>query len=277
MLFLGPCQLIYSEAFYFLHIPKTAGTTFCFSILPHFFEPSAICPAHDYPELLPMLSDLGKYRLFRGHFYHYFAHLLPARPIFMTFLRDPVERVLSHYDHICRDPTHYHHGMTTAFRNGLLDAVRSPGILPGNFQVTSLARDIDPIRTLESARERHSNKLDEYAVTFCEMIKTALTQRDLQTACRRLAEMEFVGIVEHFDESIALLSKTFGWPVPSYQRLNVAPKRTRRAEIAPEVLREIIKANELDFELYEFGKSLFLTRYEDHATPLTARPAASGV
>jgi hypothetical protein len=252
--------LITSRPFFFLHIAKTAGTTFCFSILPRFFEPSGICPAHDYPELPPILSGLGQYRLYRGHFSYFFTHLLPVKPVFMTFLRNPVERVLSHYDHICRDPLHYHHRETIALQKGLRDAVRLHGILPPNFQVISLACDIDPLRTLHMIREAKSNGLDEYAVTFREMTKIVPTRQDLRLACQRLEDMEFVGIVENFDESLALLSRVFGWPVPSYERLNVAPKRTRQADIEPDILREIIEANELDLELYEFGRSLFLKR-----------------
>src|SRR5579883_1204988 len=100
------------KAFYYLHIPKTAGTTICFSVLPQMFDNEEICSAHDYAELLPIRPDnFGEYRLFRGHFYYSFTRLFRERPVLMTMLRDPVERSLSHYDHICRDSRHYHYSL----------------------------------------------------------------------------------------------------------------------------------------------------------------------
>lgn len=247
-----------SQPFYYLHIPKTAGTTFCFSVLPYVFNPADICPAHDYPELLPLLGgDLGRYRLFRGHFYYFFEKLLPVRPIFMTFLRNPVERVLSLYDHICRDTGHFQHQAMTSLKRGLEDAIRLQHLLPPNFQVTSLASNIDPIQTMNDARAEDT---DEYAVIYGAMTKRVPTADDLATARRRIQEMEFVGIVEKFHDSVGLLCRTFGWTVPVYKSLNIAPARTLRDRISPAIVKEIEKANEMDFALYEFARSVFLER-----------------
>lgn len=262
------------QTFYFLHIPKTAGSTFCFSVLPEIFEADRICHAHDYPQLLPMLAEgLEKYRLFRGHFYYFFTRLLPVRPTILTFLRDPVDRVLSLYDHICREPEHFQHAAMPKPPNGLLDAVRSLRLLPPSFQVTALACDLDPVRTMDLARVANPQGLDEYSVIYNEMIRRVPSRKDLAIACRRLEEMDYVGLVEHYDESLKLASATFGWPPLQCQRWNVAPARTLRDEIKPAIVREIVQANELDFELYEFGKALFAKRVEGIAgsLPLTAR------
>jgi hypothetical protein len=243
--------------FYFLHIPKTAGTTFSFSVLPKLFDADAICPAHDYPELLPLVpSGLEKYRLFRGHFYYFFTRLLPEKPVFMTFLRDPVERILSLYDHICRDSQHYQYAEMRSLKNGLRDAIRSPWLLPPNFQVSALACDLDPIATMNSAQASQPDTLDESSVIYREMTKRIPTRDDLKIARARLGEMDFVGIVEQFDASVRVLCNTFGWATPDYERMNVAPARTRGNLIEPAILKEIVKANDLDIELYEFARSL---------------------
>jgi hypothetical protein len=92
------------------------------------------------------------------------------------------------------------------------------------------------------------------------MTKRLPTRDDLATARRRLEDMEFVGIAERFDESVRLLCGTFGWAVPEYESMNVAPARTRRDQIPPDVLDALMRAHELDYELYEFAKSLFAKR-----------------
>jgi len=261
--------VLITKSWYYLHIPKSAGSTFCFSVLPKIFDWTETCPAHDYPELLPIPSaELVKFRLFRGHFYYFFERLLPVKPAYFTFLRDPVERTLSLYDHIYRDPQHFQFDAMHSLKNGLRDAVRSPELLPPNFQVTALACDLDPVRTMSEARVAHPAGLDEYSVIYGEMTKRLPTRDDLATACRRLEEMEFVGITERFHESIELLCWTFGWKVPEYESMNIAPTRTRRDAIAPDILEALMQAHELDFELYEFAKSLFARRLAAALCPI---------
>jgi hypothetical protein len=249
------------KPYYFLHIPKTAGTTFSAAVLQKLFDLAEICLSYDYPEILPIPpAELAKFRLFRGHFYYFFHRLLPAKPVYLTFLRDPIERTLSLYDHICRDPAHFQHNAMRSLKDGLRDAVRSPELLPPNFQVTALACDLDPVRTMAEARAAHPGGLNEYSVIYGEMTKRPPTRDDLAIACQRLEEIEFVGIVERFDESVKLLCSTFGWKVPEYESMNIAPTRTRREGIAPDILEALMRAHELDFELYEFAKSLFSRR-----------------
>jgi hypothetical protein len=250
-----------TKTYYFLHIPKAAGTTVCFSVLPKLFDAAAICPAHDYPEILPIPpSEMKSFRLFRGHFYYFFDRLLPKKPVYLTFLRDPIERTLSLYDHICRDTQHFQHDAMLSLKDGLRDAVRVPELLPPNFQVTALACALDPVGTMAQARASHPQGLNEYSVIYGEMTKRLPTRDDLATACRRLEDMEFVGIVERFDESVRKLCATFGWAVPEYESLNIAPARTRRDQLPPDVLDALMRTHELDFELYEFAKALFAKR-----------------
>ncbi|MGA2773965.1 MAG: sulfotransferase family 2 domain-containing protein [Bryobacteraceae bacterium] len=250
-----------AETYYFLHIPKAAGSTFCFSVLPKLFDPAEICPAHDYPEILSIPpAEIPRFRLFRGHFYYFFHRLLPAKPVYLTFLRDPIERTLSLYDYICREARHFQYDAMRSLKDGLRDTVGLPELLPPNFQVTALACDLDPVRTMAEARASHPRGLDEYSVIYGEMTKRLPTRDDLATARRRLEDMEFVGIAERFDESVRLLCGTFGWAVPEYESMNVAPARTRRDQIPPDVLDALMRAHELDYELYEFAKSLFAKR-----------------
>ena len=96
-------------AYYFFHIPKTAGTSLN-NVLSAVFAENEICPPGLWHELLRYdPKELTKYKLFRGHFYAYLNVVvdLPLRGF--VFLRDPIERALSHYGHVVREPNHYLH------------------------------------------------------------------------------------------------------------------------------------------------------------------------
>ena len=234
-----------------------------YAVLPQLFKADEICPAYSYQQLMRIPpADLCSYRLYRGHFYYCLYRLLPETPVYMTFLRDPVGRVISLYEYILRSPEHHHHELVRSLKGGIRDFVRSPELLAPNFQVTALSFDIDLMKTLADAQAGRPEPIDEDRVLIAEMVRRPPSHADLVTACRRLEEFAFVGIAERFDYSVQLLCRQFGWPpVPNYESLNVAPEsRMRRAQLAPDLLEEIERIHELETELYAFAKCLFHRR-----------------
>jgi hypothetical protein len=134
-----------SDPPYFLHIPKTAGTSFM-ALLHAQYEVATICPAYLWRDLLQIPKEqLSEYQLFRGHFYAYLEPYLQHSLRVITFLRDPIARSLSHYAHVKRAPGHYFYqraqdlGDFLAF---LRDPVTNPLIV--NFQTRALALMLEP-------------------------------------------------------------------------------------------------------------------------------------
>ena len=97
------------QPLYFLHIPKTAGTSVS-DWLKRRFDDAEVCPPVLLDDLIALAPDeLPRYALFCGHFHQYLPSLLgkPLRTV--TVLRDPVSRTFSHWRHIVRvaeDPFH---------------------------------------------------------------------------------------------------------------------------------------------------------------------------
>jgi hypothetical protein len=90
-------QLTDDKLLFFLHIPKTAGTTFDTILRQHF-------PGNSYSKIkLFLFNQLpGNYykahRCYSGHVsYDMMAKFLPLNTACVTFLRDPVDQILSAY------------------------------------------------------------------------------------------------------------------------------------------------------------------------------------
>jgi hypothetical protein len=92
------------KVYYFCHIPKTAGTSLN-KALNSTFQESEICPPHPWRDLLAYKNlPLTSFRLFREHFYRPFEEFVGRRLHAFTILRDPIERALSYFGHVIREP-----------------------------------------------------------------------------------------------------------------------------------------------------------------------------
>ncbi len=82
----------------FLHIPKTAGTSIS-SILTGWYPDQQIfqgLTTLDYDQLND--EEITEYRLYKGHMpFIYASARLPADTLYVTLLREPIERVISLY------------------------------------------------------------------------------------------------------------------------------------------------------------------------------------
>ena len=98
------CKLKQDDILYFLHIPKTAGTTLQF-LLDGYFDLASIYQGRIWKNLArKMPEDFSKRKFFRGHFGYSLHRILAKKPVILTVLRDPIERTISDYDHRVRDP-----------------------------------------------------------------------------------------------------------------------------------------------------------------------------
>ncbi|GEM_PF-705372 len=228
------------DTLYFCHIPKTAGMTFR-TILEDYFQCDDICPATltahiaDYSK-----ADLQRYRLFRGHLgYVNIPELLDGKDLVnVTVLREPVSRVISHYDYIRRTPGDPHHDMVRNMSLEEYSLSKGAGKLGRNVQTYHVAR------------------LLQYDLT-------GLTRRKiLNLAKQSIDKFAFAGILERFQDSLFLLSYIFGWkPIINSRKENVAKSRKTLDELPADTL-ELLKSHSwIDQELYRYAKAIFEDRF----------------
>jgi Sulfotransferase family len=239
----------------FVHIPKTAGKT-VITMLATAYRKDAIQDAGNYvrnPERtkkkLTKSSKLEA-RVLAGHVpYGAFRAHLPVEARYITFLREPVDRVISHYYR------HLHRRRPIKVRSPRREQHRLE--TPGKVRPARHPR-ADSIE--EAMVEMRMPELNNYATRFLcgrESVVGDLPEEALDDAKEALRSFAFVGIQERFDESLVLLQRMLGIGLVPYRPRHVSPNRPDMDELPAEQRALIAEHNELDAELYRFGLGLF--------------------
>jgi hypothetical protein len=246
------------ESYYFQHIPKTAGTSLD-GILGTVFSKMEICPAGLWSQLLKLPeNDRNSYRLYSGHFYSYLDAAVSKPLKKFTFLRDPLERSLSHYAHIMRASDHYLH--QRAYELGSLKAFLQDPLCREtihNFQARSLVQRFDPDQI---AQTLNSSENGEYGLE--QVLETTPWDRGeaelLADASSALKGFDCLGITEFFEESLELLFATFDWGTPGELRKeNVAKSKILAKELDQETRDLLLELIRVDQELYQKAVGMF--------------------
>ncbi len=170
-------------------------------------------------------------RLIKGHYRFGLHESLPQPARYVTMLRDPVERVISHYAYMRETPRHPLHEL--ARRENLAGYVDS-----------GASRELDngQVRLISGWEKR-------YAFGECPPQMLDEARRNIQRS------FTAVGIVELFDPSLVLMKRALGWRDIRYLRRNVTRRRPRREEFSGAELAAVENRNALDLELYRWARS----------------------
>jgi hypothetical protein len=230
-----------NTAVIFLHIPKTAGTTLL-EILDRQYPPESIFSLgvvvqKSIAEFKDMDEESrGKIRLLRGHMGYGLHEFFPGPTQYFTLLRDPVARVISHFNFIRRTPDHYLHER----------------VVTGDLTLHALLQK-SYAQMLNDAQVRLISGV--WSDPFVGEVTPAM----LEIAKTHLADsFAVVGLTEQFDKTLLLLKETFNWPASvTYLRQNVTQNGLTMDSLPAETIERIRQFNRQDQALYEFGRELF--------------------
>ena len=230
------------EQLFFMHIPKTAGTSLI-AVLDQRYAVDEICPLDRGTQekylSLPE-ADRERYKFIRGHFPYSLVREL-KRPRTLTFLRDPVKRTLSaikHHRRLEEDGISFFKEFCLADMT-IEEIIDHPVV--GPFVCNKAVQYLNDITSRQSWDKQSIN---------------------LSQAKERLETFDFIGFTERFEDSLLLLSNTFCLhPIKSYQVLQAAPEVEKREPTPQHVLERLIEMNQDEIVLYQYGLSIFNDRF----------------
>lgn len=243
----------------FMHIPKTAGSSF-HSIVAEQFDVSEVCPVRFNMLHSLSMAELMSYRMFSGHFDLASCRMIPGEARIFTFLREPVARLTSMY--------HY------------LRSHRDEVIERHQLTLCHLAKSLDPLAFFSEESVRSHPTINNGYLRIlatsagprweaCGAIE--LSERNgaqfLGQAIENLETLDGVGITEHFTQSVRLLFDMLELSppeqIPRLQSIadmhlhEAGFERTAKTPFCSKTLDAMADLVELDSAIYAHGLQLF--------------------
>jgi hypothetical protein len=237
-------------ALIFLHIPKCGGMTLrsaLSSAVPperRFRVGSDIASSRTALAALPDSDRLGIDLLYGHLSYGWHEQLLPREASYFTIVRDPVARVVSHYNYVRAREWHYLHSPVVDGRMTVADYVESG--------ITTEAND-GQVRQISGVEDIVQSPYGVSSVAYGGDHGALLEQAWANIGRRFL----LVGLLERFDESVRRLRCLTGLRMGSYRTKNVVDAGTAPRFPTPGEADVIRRYNRADCELYRRCEDAF--------------------
>ncbi len=238
---------------YFLHIPKTAGTSLRYW-LDDLFADGDWLPCHTLQELTAVDRDrIKQYRFFSGHFSFSLYDFLKERPLTVTWLREPVAREISHYNY---NRDRFDELISLAKNDGRrkwIDHLHRTR----DMSLTELCQSSCYLGFSDNMQVRHLSG------AFPAGRRVKCDERMLQQAKHNLMQLFHFGICELMNPAVDLLSYRLACPRRQLRFHFNATEKTNcpKHSLSTQDLNLVRHVNRFDLQLYEFAKQQFLRRF----------------
>jgi Wzt C-terminal domain/Sulfotransferase family len=232
----------------FIHVPKTAGTSVLSVMSAHFGAGNVFHVEESRFWTVPIAYLLRRHPIIAGHFsVRYLSNEVLESVFVFTFLRDPLERLLSQYGY---------------FR-GLSHESNDPEIACARTQ--DLA-EILRFR-INSGRFTPWTNWQTKIFSGCDAHQPA-TSETLSRAKHNLEQLAFVGIQDELREGVATLLRIWGGTdLLELPNLNRTVERLPNHVLDTETRCLIEESNWLDRELYLHARQLWRSRHLPKGKP----------
>ena len=240
-----------SGAVIFVHVPKAAGTSLQ-DVIARQYPASSIyrirgkgqAAALKEFKTLPQV-ERDRIQVLSGHLGYGLDVYLRPPARYVTILRDPVRRVVSHYEYI-----------------------RWQLSIGHSFADRPWLRDAAQMSLVEYVRNGRSNDLRNGQTRMLAGVSNGWDAENtdhadpadmLEVAKRNIRDgMCVVGLTERFDETLLLLQRRLNWKSPFYLSRNITVSGLGSKDAVAAGARQIIEElNQLDIELHRYAVDLF--------------------
>lgn len=236
-----PVRLTKPRRVLFDHLPKCGGSTVTKYLYKQYrshqiFQINGRRPHDSVVEFCSLPEKIRhQYRLILGHLAHELLDEVHADTISITILREPIDRIISHYYYVLRDTGHYLH-QKVIDQNMDLKAYVTSGL---SFELCNW------YTTHFSGWKFDQAKADP--------------ERAVQIAFDTIEQRyDLVGFLDNLEELMNQLKNLARYKVRFENDLfNKTSDRPSREEIDPSTIELIRKSNAIDIELYSRLKTRF--------------------
>jgi hypothetical protein len=267
-----------SDLVYFLHIPKTSGTSLYHSFL-RMCGAEAVAPHLLWDDLVNGTYRLsGRPRIIAGHLGGFLPLWLKRWPRIVTILRDPLARALSHINHVQRDQQHPLHPLAAGLSVGRYCEHPVLRRTVDNFQSRYLASlDFSLALMPKSSERQGQGPYGSVSVGF----ENALHSLDRETglldgAVRALDAIDAVGICEAHGTSLRVFAGALGWDVEIVEfELNHATGQWTLADLSRAEMDALTSLNLIDVAVYGLAMERFFRLCSQYGFELSERERSS--
>lgn len=238
---------------YFLHIPKTAGTSLN-KLIKSNFESEKVYPFATYHQIFTNTKlNLDDYEMVAGHFTMSFVKNFKSKVNTITIFRNPVSRVISAYNHFMREPEanfEFNYFKKCNIKQALqtypwLFSNQQVKHLGWNENVLEMPRYKIPIPfSIENWKSFHQNiKIEEI----------------YERACNNLKKLFLFGFTDRIEEFTNSLFKKMNWILPEEipSKNKAKDNQITEDDLNSTIIEIIEKLNEYDIKLYQYARKLY--------------------
>lgn len=204
--------------------------------------------------MLKSESRHERFEFYSGHFYRPLKDFLGFDLDVVTVLRDPIDRTISHFEHVLRARDHYFYDHVNRHKS-LLEFVLDPITRPlvENFQTKCLVDSFDPVKLAATlSADVHPHALEQ----LIETRPFGTLPIDAAKAARSYLESALcIGVTENLDDFIRIVARHLNLATPDgLHRLNVKPSDSlSAAKLTTEERDAIEKATAIDRLIHDFA------------------------
>jgi len=249
------------KKFIFLHIQKTAGTSFQ-NMLVDAYENNRVYHEHGDSIASKKFDEILQFKVFAGHFNYDSLEKFPFkdRNLF-TILRDPSDRIISLYNFWRAHESSakgYHLGMDMARKHSLAEFLRQSYIKESSHVWNHITWCI-----------MGRKKWGEWKILMREtpfQERQALLNQFQNEIKLRLKDFIFIGFQDKFEESVKNIFELMGKPQPKMRHdhsIEQLSKKTSSIKLLKKIIPnknesyEIQKMTEIDVIVYKESKKMF--------------------